>query len=335
MTFLRNTAIACCGAAAAAVVAVPDTRVVGGRPVTWADYPAVVALDYIGAPSCTGTRLSAEWVLTAAHCVEGKPTYALSVRDFTGQRVGVEAIRQHPDYQTGSYVNDIALIGLASPLPGPAAVLATGEPDAGADVAILGFGRTAAAGGPSPTLQRGAQHVVSRRACSSALNGLAVDQGRICAGTGDDASGCPGDSGGPAIDRTGQQIGVTSLVATGCPQGKPTVYTAVAPYRAWIERTVWGAATRSGWYVSDRYPGEGWVVQYTGDTAFLAWLGYGGSGPTWAVVPMRRTASGTFEGPVSVCPAGPQSCEGRANITMTPTADGMTVGGVQMQPFLF
>src|SRR5690348_10331128 len=42
--------------------------IIGGTPATTGEFPTVVAIE-VGQGLCTGTLLTKDWVLTAAHCV--------------------------------------------------------------------------------------------------------------------------------------------------------------------------------------------------------------------------------------------------------------------------
>jgi hypothetical protein len=69
--------------------------IIGGTPAKVGDYPSVVAVE-AGNGLCTGTLITKEWVLTAAHCVlpselgvatQAQVTSALSIHTQHGERV--------------------------------------------------------------------------------------------------------------------------------------------------------------------------------------------------------------------------------------------------------
>ena len=100
---------------------------------------------------CTGTALTRDLVLTAAHCVT--PGLAVEIKTFqTGQTIAVRGVALHPRFDRASYAAsrataDVALLKLAVPLSelvipaklAPARRVAVGE-----TLTVAGFGVTAA-----------------------------------------------------------------------------------------------------------------------------------------------------------------------------------------------
>ncbi len=97
------------------------SRIVGGESAGTNTWSWAVSLSISGTSLCSGSIISSFWVITAAHCVSGvapsKVTvYAGSNVRFSGQsRVGSKIV-VHPNYDSSTKVNDIALIQLNTPL---------------------------------------------------------------------------------------------------------------------------------------------------------------------------------------------------------------------------
>ena len=113
-----NTTVSCgCSTNSATI-----SRIVGGESAASATWSWAVSISVDGQYLCGGSIISSSWVITAAHCVRGYTAsqitiYAGSTIRFSGTqtRVGSQLI-VHPSYDPSTYVNDIALVRLATPL---------------------------------------------------------------------------------------------------------------------------------------------------------------------------------------------------------------------------
>jgi secreted trypsin-like serine protease len=99
------------------------SRIVGGEAAGVATWGWAVSISIADSYLCGGSILSSSWVITAAHCVYGGYTasqitiYAGSTLRWTGTQSSTGAnLIIHPSYNPSTYVNDIALLQLTTPL---------------------------------------------------------------------------------------------------------------------------------------------------------------------------------------------------------------------------
>ncbi|XP_041130432.1 trypsin-3-like [Polyodon spathula] len=235
-------------------------RIIGGY------VPAPHSIRYIvsiqttgGAHFCGGSLINRYWVLTAAHCNIGcdqmiivAGDYSLNTYDGTEQYFQPRRMISHPQYNNKTNNADIMLIKLKRPvkLNGYVTIVALPRYQAslseGRVCRVSGWGYTSTAGGQIPnTLRTVKLPVVSSSWCNSteAFNGN-ITHSMICAGYssgGKDA--CKGDSGGPLVCE-GRVYGIVSW-GNGCADPRyPGVYTAVAAFRRWIDRTIFSSNGR-------------------------------------------------------------------------------------------
>ena len=340
MSRIRTLIVAAASALALAVPIAPaqalepiparpiEGQIVGGGPAAITDVPWQVGLLSAGEgptwerQSCGGSIISAEWILTAAHCVVPDPGASLTTTDpdslivlsgtaqlaeenpSPGLQSEVRAIIAHPQYNDETKANDIALIRLKTPLtlgPTQQAIPLPALPSwpaNGTDALISGWGNTNSSG-PSnyPTqLQKATIEVIggpSSATCGDYDAGDYDPTQMLCAGI--PGSGgidtCQGDSGGPlavAVDGTYYLAGVVSW-GRGCAQpGYPGIYARVTSYTSWIASTQ--AASLGSITVS--LPGP--LDPETGVCAYAYSPDYPGSGPTAGVCGEAGTASVTI-----------------------------------------
>jgi secreted trypsin-like serine protease len=223
----------------------PAWAITGNAPPAsgFAARPIVMVVDPRG-DLCTGTALTRDLVLTAAHCVTAKRDYA--VKTFqTGQTISVRAVARHPRFDLASYAAsrataDLALLKLSAPLQDivmPATLAPARRVAVGETLTVAGFGVTAAGTARGLGLPRMATLTVTGKpgGLQIRLHDVATRNRRIGLGA------CTGDSGAPAFEpASAAVIGVVSWSTApndeeGC--GGLTGVTPLLLYRAWIVDT--------------------------------------------------------------------------------------------------
>jgi secreted trypsin-like serine protease len=234
-------------------------RIVGGEEAKFAENPWQVALVIRAEPSnaraqfCGGSIITPEWIITAAHCVDGG-TVAGVVAVLTGTadlrtggiRHNVAKIYVHDGWEPATHEHDVAmlqLMGAVSETPVGLPATADAPLPAGAEVRMTGWGRVREGGKPTKLLQQVVAPIQEMTRCNDSESyGGKVKGDMFCAGrvTGG-IDTCQGDSGGPAtlaMPSGGRVlVGLTSW-GEGC--GKPKkygIYSRVAAHLEWI-RTV-------------------------------------------------------------------------------------------------
>ncbi|MFJ5552163.1 S1 family serine peptidase [Streptomyces sp. NPDC093225] len=254
LALIGSTAAAATAAPAAPAVQKPGDGIIGGKEQADGTYPWMAALLSKGKTSpvqrqfCGGSLIAPNVVLTAAHCVTGEKPSKLEVtvgrtvlsKKNQGQLRDVRSLTVHPRYAKGDEAYDLALVELAKPVTGIAAVsLPTQGTDAllrpGAKATVIGWGNTDTEITQYPDRLRGVQVPLLSHAECKATNKDYDKAVNVCAGV-EGKDSCQGDSGGPLFRKVAGrtfQIGIVSYGEGCAEQGAPGVYTSTSSAKLW------------------------------------------------------------------------------------------------------
>merc|ERR1712198_621280 len=195
-------------------------KIVGGEEAEPNQWPWIVALFIDNAWFCGGSLISENWVMTAAHCVDGALYFdimagAHNVRESSEpHRVEITSFNgfTHEDWDSQNLSNDIALIELPSPITfndyiKPSCLPAPGNTaDVGELASVIGWGKPSDnAGSISPVLRM--------------VHDIPIMSNREC----DSFYGIVG-------------VGIVSFgSARGCEIGAPAAFTRTEYYLDWIQ----------------------------------------------------------------------------------------------------
>ncbi|CAK9830266.1 Venom serine protease 34 [Anthophora retusa] len=210
------------------------TRIVGGTNTGVNEFPMMAGVvDSINRNVfCGSTIVSIRYVVTAGHCIQGKPVNQLGVLvgDYdlnTGADTNATVLHRvikaiiHPNYVKAGGMNDIAMLKTENTIifgnqVGPACLPFQHSPDTfgGSFVDLLGWGSTDFGGAPSDILQKVTLSVLTNLQCSRFYGNVTADQ--ICTYA-DGKDSCQMDSGGPVLweNPTTRRLVLIGIISLG------------------------------------------------------------------------------------------------------------------------
>ncbi|CAF1173523.1 unnamed protein product [Rotaria sordida] len=223
------------------------TKIIGGEEATMNSWGWAVSIRRRNNHICGGSLISSELILTAAHClVSVKTLSSLSVTagsnylSIINQQRSVSEIFIHQNYDSMTYINDIAIIRLSSSFDMSDRSLAIiclppsllEYPSNDTTVIAIGWGVLS----PTEKISSDTLQQVTLKIVANTISICYVlihnENGQICAGVqGGGKDTCQGDSGGPLMMFSNKKwyiVGITSY-GDGCALPlSPGVYTRVS-----------------------------------------------------------------------------------------------------------
>ena len=189
------------------------TRITGGSETEVNEYPWMAYVATRWGSMCGGSLISKDWVITAAHCVgSGDPadirvdlgqhdlfsaTEAVLVRKYLSE------VHIHPDWDSQTISNDVALLKLDKPLDfsqvshvRPICLPTGSENFEGSAAKVAGWGMTSTSTGTSRVLLEADVTVLTNSECKATGHRPSnIKESMICAKGDGDTGACKGDSG--------------------------------------------------------------------------------------------------------------------------------------------
>ncbi|MFF0728405.1 S1 family peptidase [Streptomyces sp. NPDC004134] len=226
----------------------PGTKIVGGGQAT-ENYPFMGSMQIRGRHGCGASLIGSQWMVTAAHCVANQSAPSLQVRVGSrdhatgGTLSGVAQIVRHPRYSGSVGPYDIALLRLSQAVNHQPVAIADGSPPEGTATRLLGWGQECGqypGCGPAPRILKQLDTRINPDGmCAAGFN----PANELCVYGTRTQTACYGDSGGPALVRSGsvwRLAGATSRAGQNhqtCGVGDAAIYTDVTAHREWIRST--------------------------------------------------------------------------------------------------
>ncbi|XP_070799703.1 complement factor D-like [Pituophis catenifer annectens] len=231
----------------------PRGRILGGSESAPHHRPYMASLQENGKHLCGGFLIAAQWVLSAAHCLEETNNgtlqvllgaHSLSETEPNKRLYGIRRLISHPGSSEDTILHDLLLIQLAEPAVLGSHVQILPYQTVNNDVPehtrceVAGWGITSNTGKKTDKLKFVQLSIIGRNQCNRRqYHDGSVTENMMCAESRKKDS-CKGDSGGPIVCN-GIAEGIVTTGSTVCGNWrKPGIYTRTAPYVSWITSTI-------------------------------------------------------------------------------------------------
>ncbi|KAI3387680.1 hypothetical protein SNEBB_005283 [Seison nebaliae] len=231
----------------------PNQRIVGGiesDPYSW---PWSISFERWQSHICGGALYNKRWIVTAGHCVgssESSYSVVIGLHDKTKhgsqtKRLKVEKVVRHPNYNSITLANDIALVKLEKDIPFTKYHMNGCELEdvnlMNMECIVKGWGSLYYQGSSVSKHREVTVPILTDTQCKKKYPGKINLDHQFCAGLkNSNKDSCQGDSGGPLSCRYkgSSKWYLTGLVSYGIDCGNGGVYTKLSGYRTWLTNTM-------------------------------------------------------------------------------------------------